>query len=399
MKRSLLFILRNLIFSSCILVFVSFQASAGTLKDAIAAGNSDAVFITDALKNEIKIMSWNVENLFDTTHDAGMDDYTFLPMQDPLKRPGCEKMAPGFYKNECFTTNWTEKKLQIKLGQIQKMVEYQGSTPDIIALQEVENDHVVKMLADLLGYDFITAKGDDRRGIEVALLYKTEKLNLIETASFPMKAPGNPGRNILRAHFDVKGLKNSSTLVVYVNHWPSMANPVKERLDAANILRKNIDDLINTRPDEDLNIVSVGDYNTNDKEKPNAFDILQDAKWSNQLIDGLDLARASKNPAVQYFPEGTYYYKSDRTWNRFDRVILSQSLNDGSLLEFMPTSLRVLYTSLNTHVLQPTQTASKQKPLPKFPVPWSYDHNADSEDDAGFSDHLPVVFKLKIKKK
>ena len=39
------------------------------------ASNSDKIYKTFVKDNQIKIMSYNVQNLFDSEHDAGKNDY------------------------------------------------------------------------------------------------------------------------------------------------------------------------------------------------------------------------------------------------------------------------------------------------------------------------------------
>lgn len=54
-----------------------------------------------------------------------------------------------------------------------------------------------------------------------------------------------PTRNILRAEFKIKGTNGmpikGTSIFVYANHWPSQAAPSAARMQAAKILRKDID--------------------------------------------------------------------------------------------------------------------------------------------------------------
>lgn len=98
-------------------------------------------------------MSYNVENLFDADHDTGKDDWTFLPMNTPGKFEECEKVREDYYKKTCHETDGTAEKLQIKLGHIDQVVKSSGKAlPDILALVEVENAHVVEMLRQKTGH-------------------------------------------------------------------------------------------------------------------------------------------------------------------------------------------------------------------------------------------------------
>ena len=104
---------------------------------------------------------YNQENLFDTCHDAGKNDYDFLPN--------------GSYK-------WDGLKYTHKLRNMARALADMGTDvlPQVgcavIGLSEVEND---KVLDDLTaqaplharGYKYIHIEGPDRRGIDCALLY------------------------------------------------------------------------------------------------------------------------------------------------------------------------------------------------------------------------------------
>ena len=43
----------------------------------------------------ISVMSYNVENLFDTVHDQGKEDYTYLPLSLKQKSPEIQAYGNG----------------------------------------------------------------------------------------------------------------------------------------------------------------------------------------------------------------------------------------------------------------------------------------------------------------
>ena len=105
---------------------------------------------------------YNLENLFDTYHDEGKNDYEFLP-------DGANQ--------------WTEAKYQKKLANmahvIAAMKEDNGRWHTVLGVSEIENRHV---LEDLVAepeiaeanYQIVHYDGPDQRGVDVALLYKPE---------------------------------------------------------------------------------------------------------------------------------------------------------------------------------------------------------------------------------
>ena len=103
---------------------------------------------------------YNVENLFDTLHDAGKNDYEFLP--------------GGSYK-------WGKMKYEAKLRNISRVLselctDKLPAGPAVVGLSEIENE---KVLEDLLrqpalaqkGWKYVDFPGVDRRGVECAFLY------------------------------------------------------------------------------------------------------------------------------------------------------------------------------------------------------------------------------------
>ena len=104
---------------------------------------------------------YNQENLFDTCHDAGKNDYEFLPT--------------GSYK-------WDGLKYSHKLRNMARVLSEMGTDvlPNVgcafIGLSEVEN---ARALNDLIsqeplkarGMQFCHIEGPDRRGVDCALLY------------------------------------------------------------------------------------------------------------------------------------------------------------------------------------------------------------------------------------
>ena len=116
---------------------------------------------------------YNLENLFDTYHDEGKNDYQYLPDGD---------------------NQWTETKYQQKLKNMARVIramhDENGRYHTILGVSEVENRHVLEDLvsepaiADA-NYQIVHYDGPDRRGVDVALFYKPEQFKLIESESIP----------------------------------------------------------------------------------------------------------------------------------------------------------------------------------------------------------------------
>lgn len=354
--------------------------------------NSDYILETD--NDEIKVMSYNVENLFDTIHDEGRDDYEFLPLSSPEKEK-CD-FKTGYYKQSCKNTDWTEDRLELKLDQIKHVVEAQGELPDIMGVLEVENVNVVSKLADRLGYPkFLVTSGEDKR-IEVGLLYREDKVKLKEMKEVKISFPSELGikttRNILLANF--VSLKNKNEIIgVYVNHWPSQASPSAARVTAAKFIKKSIDQFAKKYDSDSYHVIAMGDFNTIEQDKPMPFDVIMDQKWENKLEDLETVYRTSAykndpNDMIKKLPPSSYWYSGDKTWNHLDHMFVSANLLDGQGVEVEAEQFRIVAADF---MLKPVQIGSCE-----FSAPKRYFHNATTPQAAGYSDHLPLVVKVRL---
>ena len=116
---------------------------------------------------------YNLENLFDTYHDEGKNDYEYLP-------DGANEWTEAKYA----------KKLQNMASVIAAMKEDNGAWHAVLGVSEIENRHV---LEDLVAepaiaeanYQIVHYDGPDRRGVDAALLYRADIFKLITSESIP----------------------------------------------------------------------------------------------------------------------------------------------------------------------------------------------------------------------
>ncbi|MDD6103054.1 MAG: hypothetical protein PUB73_00325 [Bacteroidales bacterium] len=150
---------------------------------------------------------WNLENFFDTSDDPRKNDDEFTPRG---------------------TRHWTYKKFIAKRNGIARtivsMKEKYGLFPAIVAFAEVENRWVIEELTEKtplskLSYKIIHYESPDRRGIDVALIYREELFKVIQCNSISVDQTliGRPTRDLLR----VAGLLDEDSTVIYVAHLPS----------------------------------------------------------------------------------------------------------------------------------------------------------------------------------
>ncbi len=300
---------------------------------------------------QLFIVSYNVENLFDTLNDP------YNPSDDEYLPTGKKK--------------WTQKKYEKKLFNLAKVLSSISKTelPDLIGICEVENK---KVLEDLIlqetlknaNYGIVHENSSDKRGIDVALLYKKEEFNYLSHKNIKVY---NGTREILY----VKGIvSKSDTLHIFVNHWKSRYPTPKEtehkRIKFAIILRKQVDSILDLNIN--ANIIMLGDFNdepqnislenilraTNNRTSKNSYELF------NTMYEK-DLAN-----------KGSYSYNYE--WLMLDEIIISQNLlnnNNGFKLDKNTGQIFdrkwILYYNSNKGKYKPQNTYY-----------------------GGYSDHLPV---------
>ena len=253
--------------------------------------------------------------------------------------------------------------------------------PVIVGLCEVENSWVLSSLLNEtglygLGYRYIHHESPDERGIDVAMLYKSDCFKVLNSSSHYVDFGKNerPTRDILY----VKGvLMETDTLHVFVNHWPSRlggtiaTNPKREI--AATTLKLVCDSIITSVPD--AKIIIMGDLN----EEANSELIAKilDAGKADSKCGFINLAlHATGN-------EGTLKYQ--HTWSVFDQIIVSRSLLDKtSKVKLKEPVLNIIALPF---LLEPDPTYGGQRPFRTY---------SGFRYIGGFSDHLPVLIELLI---
>ena len=347
-------------------------------------------------------MVYNVENLFDTTHDEGKSDYTYLAKTHPHKEKGCQKIKYKRYREECLKLDWTAEKYAMKINQVTKVIEAfqaqhveNNSQPAILGLVEVENEKVVASLAKRLGYNkFVITNSPDKRGIDVALLVKeNRKLKILSHVEHVLESDyfkSKPTRNILEVKLLVDG---KFDLFVFVNHWPSLANPTSTRLSAAKTLQVRILNLKKTNPQG--HFLVLGDFNTIDENHPHPFhsyfykDNLLFDLHSNFLSD-----RKIKWSRKQSMPPGTYFYARKMQWNLLDRIFYDKNLSDGSRLEILPSTYKIFSLPFMTKSYFYQKKGDYLAGSQVQNVPRRYDHGEKNPLQQGYSDHFPIFVKL-----
>jgi endonuclease/exonuclease/phosphatase family metal-dependent hydrolase len=349
--------------------------------------NSFSVFADD-----ISIMSYNVENLFDDKHDENKDDWEFVPKNTIGKNDFCAKESSRKRRETCLNSDWNEKKLKIKLEQISTVVKgKEPNLPDLLGIVEVENKNVSTLLAKQLGYtDFEITESPDKRGVDVVLFYKEGK-NFKKVSRNELLVPTDyPTRNILEVRFLVS---EKYYLTVFVNHWPSLQNPDSARVKAATVLKNRIDEIVKLNSNE--SIIAMGDFNTIDTCDPHPFKtvLLKD----NFLFDVHDQSLNSPETSSEFkskLGSGTYYFPPKDQWNMLDHFFINENLLKVKEAKILLPTYEIYSTDEMKHELKKKIDRDNEKGQKIILAPKKFSPFAETKEAAGFSDHFPIFVKL-----
>ena len=321
----------------------------------------------------LQVMFWNVENFFDWRND-------FTTVSD------VEFSAAG-------ERHWTWKRFQAKANAFAKAMFWveaeTGRLPDIVGLEEVENAFVLRQVLQKtslrkLDYKYVHYDSPDRRGIDVALLYRSSRLELLDSKPCHLYAADTvmATRDILLCVFQ----KDTAQVAVLVNHHPSKYGGAAEseprRRIAVERLRFLADSLESIGIDR---IIAGGDFN--DTPENSVFRLLEPAL----LPLHMDL-----------FRHGLGTIKYDGKWDLIDHIYVSPAFMEAPV--FAPASdsssgnvdrktdqagnpsTRVRMQILRIPFLLTRDTVhSGEKPLRTYTGP---------RHTGGVSDHLPVLLEV-----
>jgi endonuclease/exonuclease/phosphatase family metal-dependent hydrolase len=245
-------------------------------------------------KDSLLVMFWNVENFFDwTDQGTGESDREFSSYGE---------------------RHWTKKRFYAKCDAIAKSLMWVGDCygriPDVVGFAEVENRGVLRKLLDytvLRKYDYgiVHYESDDRRGIDVALIYRK---SVMKPLSHTLKAPsGMATRDILHVEMRVSG---GDTIDFIVNHHPSKYGGEKESENRREDVMFALKELSDSLYAEGRSIVAMGDFN--DTPDGRQFSVVSD------ILE-------NKGVYLHDRGEGTIRYKGK--WELIDNFLVSRNLN------------------------------------------------------------------------
>ncbi|MEZ5197233.1 MAG: hypothetical protein R2764_12780 [Bacteroidales bacterium] len=231
-------------------------------------------------------------------------------------------------------------------------------------------------------YQVIHEDSPDRRGIDVAMLYRESKFIPVSFKFFNVRFPfdtASKTRDILY----VKGLiSETDTLHLFVNHWPSryggyMATRPKREF-VARLLRSQADSLISLT----INpfILIMGDFNDEPVDESLA-------KYLNAKMDTLNFVDSDLINLMGFIDRdwktGTSKYQE--SWNIIDQIIVSGNfLKKGNPVYIDPNSIKIYNPGF---LLEDDLKHTGKKPFRTY---------NGFKYIGGFSDHLPVCVDVEL---
>lgn len=309
--------------------------------------------------SEAYIMSYNVENLFDTINDPENDD-DFTPSGK---------------------LNWNTNKYREKLSHISQVIESVklengGQWPIVIGLIEVEHrscleDLVAEQGIQEAGYQIAFIEGEDERGIDVGLLYRSKLMQLVSVQKHNIVLPENDKtRHIL----EVVGKVNNELIAFYVNHWPSRSGGEEKSAPSRMLASETLSLVMTNRMKQypNIDMVVMGDFND--------YPINQSVSRL-ELVNGRPFSNVMKT--IELEKTGSHYFKGE--WGFLDQFIVNAEFMDQNRKGWVFKRTE----SVAFDFMMYTNNKGEMSPARTY-VGDSY--------KGGYSDHLPILLEMIYKK-
>ena len=315
-------------------------------------------------KDYLRVMFYNAENFFDTKDDPTVNDNDFLPEG---------------------SMRWTQKRYNDKRNNIYRVIANVGEwdPPAIVGLCEIENrsvldDLIMNTPLEKYPYSIVHKESPDLRGIDVALLYRSDYLKCIKKQFIRVRFADNRKRTRDILYATLLAV-NGDTLHIFVNHWPSRVGGQKQsemnRMLAASLVRQKVDSIFNRN--KMANIVITGDFNDGPLDKS----FLSGLMTKNDTT--LSKPATLFNISAYKMNETTGTLKYQGVWSVFDQIVVSGGLLRGT----SQTSVNRCFIFRADYLFEPDNRYQGVKPYRTY-IGLKY--------NGGFSDHLPVYLDIQM---
>ena len=314
---------------------------------------------------------WNVENLFDVANTSPPDRPEHL--QKTLKSE---------------LKGWTQAVLDKKLKQLASVIQRmnEGLGPDILGVCEVENERVLKQLAETIdlpdrSYKIAHQNTKDKRGIDIAFIYDSKKFKADKIFSHEVIKRSST-RDLFQVNFLTK--PNEKNLILVGNHWPARMSGKYEtepyRMVAGETLAYwNL--RIHETKGKNASILVMGDFN--DEPFNRSMTEYALSTRSRKKVTGSTTAPRLLNLMWPLMDTPSYFHENFP--NMLDQFLVSKGFlsKDGDF-SVVDESVTVI------------QFEDMVKGTYKVPRRFSRPSRSDF-DEQGFSDHFPIALKIKEK--
>lgn len=334
-------------------------------------------------KKSYVIGFYNLENLFDTYHDDGKNDYEYLP-------DGANEWTEVKY----------EKKLHNMASVIRAMKDDNKVWHAILGVSEIENRHVLEDLVAQpeiaeANYQIVHYDGPDRRGVDVALFYRPDAFEVLESRSIPFTFEDSQVQFELtkdeqdnfrtRDILMVRGLLGGEMFAFFVAHLPSRlgGKGVDTRSRGGEIMYQESVKLMEQYPG--IKIVAMGDMNDNPTDPSMA--VYMHGKEKISEVGPEDFF----SPFVSMLKDGYGSLAYRGEWNIYDLLLVNSNLVNAPKGSFkvVPIVKKKYYGRIFHKPFMVQQEGQyKDQPLRTF---------SNGTFVNGYSDHFPTYIVVSNK--
>ncbi|QKF73590.1 endonuclease/exonuclease/phosphatase [Aliarcobacter faecis] len=327
------------------------------------------IFTLNLFAQNLKIASYNVENFFDLINNK-TEYEEYVPNSNSL---------------------WNQRNFDIKLKNTLKVLN--DLDADIIALQEIENENLIKLLKQKLPqYSYYAFSKYPNSAVGLGFL---SKIPIKNYKNLDVKLSSNSYRPILEATFNFENID----FKIFNNHWPSKKASEVLRVKYAQTLNNRLKEL-----EKDYDYILVGDFNSDYNEfetfKNNpklnltngitGINNILNTTINDKFVTIDDILKQEKKVHYNLWLElptnERFSTKYKNQNNTPDNMIINSALFDGKKLSYIVNSFEVFKPNY----------LFNGKDINRWEI--SNEVKNKIHKGEGFSDHLPIFAIFSIKK-
>lgn len=312
-----------------------------------------------AAPGEYLFCTWNVENLFDDIDDnRGPDD---------------EEYDDRFAKNP--------DDLRLKLSRLTEALLRMngGKGPDILCATEVESKRAAELLADSLNRS-LPADATPYHTVVMEPVTAGRHIAPAVISRLPLNPRYPPRLPNRRQRILVVGLMASGhELTVYATHWTSRRSDSTgdRRAAYADLVYGDANRIFTRNPKAD--IIVCGDFNDSPQDASVRVNLRTADRETTRQARELRFFNLLEGKDPQYF--GTHFFNTPVI---YDQICVSPGLLDEEAWTCLPDTLEVIHDGL-------------RDPESRSLRPWSFGKADRPVARRGYSDHFPVVVRLRVR--